>query len=85
MSEELDLYEFKMALFYNGESEEFLLFIRNFNTTLEASGTLFSGVKIHYLRTLVRGEALHQLGAFSAEVVNNTVWLVLTARFEHNT
>ena len=35
-----DLYEFKMSVFDNGETEEFLLFIRNFNMTLTASGTL---------------------------------------------
>ena len=45
-SEKFDLYEFKMALFDNGEPEEFLLFIRNFKMTLEASGTLKSDAKI---------------------------------------
>ena len=36
----LYLYEFKMPLFENGKPEEFLLFVRNFNMTLPASGTL---------------------------------------------
>ena len=45
-SEKLDLYEFKMVLFDNGEPEEFLLFIWNFNMNLEASGTFKSGKKI---------------------------------------
>ena len=36
-SQKLDLYELKMALFGNGDPEEFLLFVRNFNMTLEAS------------------------------------------------
>ena len=40
----LDLYGFKMSLFDNDEPEEFLLFVRNFNTTLAASGTLEAGV-----------------------------------------
>ena len=35
MSEKSYLYEFKMALFDNGDPEEFLLFISNFITTLE--------------------------------------------------
>ena len=35
-----DIYEFKMSFFENGEPEEFLLSVRNFNTTLPVSGTL---------------------------------------------
>ena len=37
------LYEFKVALFDNGDPEEFLLFVWNFNMTLVASGTLAIG------------------------------------------
>ena len=48
-SENSDLYEFKMALFDNGNSEEFLLFIWDYNMTPEASGTLKSGIKIQFL------------------------------------
>ena len=40
MSSTLDLYEFRMSLFDNVETEEFLLFVLNFNMTLAASGTL---------------------------------------------
>ena len=40
-----ELYEFKMSLFENGKPEEFLLFVRNFNMTLAASGTLEAGEK----------------------------------------
>ena len=50
-----DLYEFKMSLFDHGEPEEFLLFIRNFNMNIEATGTLETEEKIHYLRTLLYG------------------------------
>ena len=32
----LDLYDFKTSLFENGDPEEFLLFVRHFNTTLAA-------------------------------------------------
>ena len=45
-SENSDLYEFKMALFDKDEQEEFLLFIRNFQMTLKASGTLATGKKM---------------------------------------
>ena len=34
-SEISDLYEFKMTLFENGDPEEFVLFIHNFNMTLD--------------------------------------------------
>ena len=46
MSENSDLYEFKMDLFDNGDPEDLLFFIHNFNKTLEASGTLGYGAKI---------------------------------------
>ena len=46
MSEKSDLYEFKMALFGNGNPEKFLLFISNFKMNLEASVTLKARVKI---------------------------------------
>ena len=48
-----DLYAFKMSLLDHGEPEEFMLFIRNFNMTLVATGTLEMDVKIQYLCTLV--------------------------------
>ena len=34
-SEKLDLYQFKMALFYQSDPEEFLLFICNFNMNIK--------------------------------------------------
>ena len=60
MSEKADLYEFKMALFDNGDPEDFLLFVRNLNMNLEASGTLATYAKFQYLHTLVRGKSLRQ-------------------------
>ena len=51
-----DLYLFKITFFDNRDPEEFLLIIRNFNITLEASGTLLAGAKIQHICTLVRGE-----------------------------
>ena len=63
-----DLYEFKMSLFDNGDPEEFLLFVRNFNITLSASGALEVGTKGQYLCTLVHGEALLHFDSFSADV-----------------
>ena len=55
-----DCFDFNMALFDNGEPEEFLLFRRNFDMNLAAPGTLVTGAKIQYLFTLVHGEALRQ-------------------------
>ena len=40
ISPTLELYELKISLFDNGDPEEFLLFVRNFNMTLAASGKL---------------------------------------------
>ena len=54
-SQKSDLYEFKMTLFDNGDPEELLLLIINFNMTLEASGTLVASANIQYLFMLVHG------------------------------
>ena len=71
-SEKLDLYEFKMALFNNGYPKQFLLFIWNFNMTIEVSRTNKSSENIQYLRTLVHVEVLRQFDMLSAEVGSAT-------------
>ena len=63
-----DLYEFRMSLFDNGDPEEFLLFVRNFNMTLAASRILDTGANIQYLCTIVRGEALRQFDLLFSDV-----------------
>ena len=60
-----------MAQFDNGELEEFLIFVRTFDVTLEASGTLADGVNMQYLHTLVR-EVFCQFDTLSDEVVITT-------------
>ena len=61
-----------MSLFDNGEPEEFLFLMRNFNMTLAESGTLESGAKVQCLRTLVHGGALRQFDSLSADVESAT-------------
>ena len=63
-----------MALFDNGEPEEILFFIRNFQMNLKASGMLDASAKINYIHTLLRGEALRQLDTLYVEVggINTT-------------
>ena len=53
-----------MALFDNGDPEEFLLFILNFQMALEASGKFAAGVKIQYFRMLLRGNCYLNLTCF---------------------
>ena len=53
MSARSDPYGFKMVLFDNGEPEEFLLFVNNFNMIVEVSVTFVYGMRIKYLHTLV--------------------------------
>ena len=59
-----DRYEIRMYFFDNCNPEEFLLFMRNFNTNLVASRTLETGTKVQYLCTLVRRDTLHQIDSF---------------------
>ena len=68
ISAKSDLYEFKMALFDNGDMEEFFLFVRKFNMTLVVSGTLVMVTKVHYIHTLVHGESLYQFDMLSYDV-----------------
>ena len=63
-----DLYEFKISFFGNGEPEVFLLFVRNFNMTFTASGTLEVGAKYQYPCTIVHREALCRFDSLSADV-----------------
>ena len=63
----------KMALFDNGEPEEFLLFIQNFQITIEVKGMLTTCAKIQYLCTLLCGEALRKLDTLSLEVGSMTI------------
>ena len=77
----------KWPCLINRDTEEFLLFVCNFNMDLEMSGTLKYGAKIQYLCTLVYGEVLHRFDVLSAEVEGATpvtlasIILVLGAYF----
>ena len=62
----------KLALFDNGDPEVFLLFIRNFNTTIDASEKLVASAKIQYFCMLVHEEELYQFDTFSTEVGSTT-------------
>ena len=65
-SSTLDLYEFRMSLFDNGKPG--FLFVRNFNMTPAASGTLDTGANIQYICTIFHGEELCQFYSLSAGV-----------------
>ena len=57
-----------MALYKNGKSEEFFLFVCNFNMTLAASGMLETAAKVQYLCTLSNGDELCQFDSLSADM-----------------
>ena len=63
-----DIYEFSMSLFENGDMEEFLLFVSNFNTTVAALGTLETCTNIQYLHPIFHGEELRKFDSLSADV-----------------
>ena len=77
MSSTSDLYECMMSLFDHGEPEEFLLFVQNFQMTLATTETLEAEVKVHYLCTLIHGEALRQFDLMSADVENTDISLTV--------
>ena len=57
-----------MTLFDNRKSKYILLFVRNFQMNLEASGMIAVSANIQYLFMLLHGEALSQLYILSVEV-----------------
>ena len=67
-SERSDIYEFKMALFDNGDPEELVLLMQNFKMMLKASGILDTSANLQYLCTLLHCEALCQFDIFCAQV-----------------
>ena len=70
-----------MTLFDNADPDEFLLFVQNFKMMLEASRILIDNTNIQYLRTILRGEALHQFDILCVQVgstkMSHLNWLVL--------
>ena len=61
-----------MALFDNSDIDEFLLFVRKFQMALEDSGSPYDRTKIHYLFTLLHGEAIRQIYTLCVEVGSTT-------------
>ena len=55
--------------FENGDPEELLFLVRNFNITLVAPGTLDMGAKNQYLLTLILGEALCKFDLLSTDMI----------------
>ena len=70
--EKSDMYELKMALFDNGEPEEFLLLVQNFNMTLDTSRTLSSNAKLQYLRNIICGQAVRHFDTLCGQFGNTT-------------
>ena len=68
-----DLYEFKIALFDNSDPGKFLLFVRNFQTTLEDSVALTISTNIQYLCMILYGKVLRQLDTLSVEMGSKTM------------
>ena len=59
-----------MALFHYSDQEEFLLFVRNFNMNLKASGNLETAAKVKCHRKIVSGESLHQFDTLSLSIMH---------------
>ena len=64
-----------MSLSNHGDTDEFLLFVINFQMTLAATETLEMEKKVQYLCTLVCEEALCQFDLVSADAKNTETLL----------
>ena len=65
--------KFKRPCLAYGKPEEFLFFVRNFNMTLNASGTLAANAELRYLHHLLHGEALRQFDNLCDQLGSMTV------------
>ena len=66
----LHRYKFRLPLFDHGKTEEFLLFVGNFQMNLASTGTLETEAKGQYLCKIVYGEALRQFDLLYDDVEN---------------
>ena len=55
-----ETYKLKIVMFENSQPKEFLALVNNFKTVIDGTRTTSAAVKINYLRTLLRGEALRE-------------------------
>ena len=67
------MYEFKMALFKNGNPEEFLPFVKNLKMTNERSGMLAAKAKLWYLRTILCGKVLRKFETLCLQIGSTTM------------
>ena len=51
-----DTYKLKMATFKNGQQEDFLLLLKNFNTMIDGAVTTTVAGRINYLCMILHGE-----------------------------
>ena len=64
-----------MSLFDHGYPEDFILSVRNLQMTLVAMVTLETVAMVHFIHTLVHGEALRHFYLLSAYVENIDTYL----------
>ena len=62
-----------MVLFDNGNTEESLLFVKNFNMMIISSGTLAANARLQYIRILLRGKVLSKFDKFCVKVGSTTI------------
>ena len=61
-----------MALFDNGEPEEFLFLTKNCKMMLKDSGIIFVNANLHYIRMLLHGETLRHFDTLCDHVRSTT-------------
>ena len=61
-------YELKFPMFENGKPEEFLQMMKDFKIVTDRTGTTSATKNIHFLRTMLREEALREFYVLSVQV-----------------
>ena len=62
-----ETYEFKITIFENGAPEELLQFLTNGNKAIKVTGAMTAAVRINFLRTLLRVEALQEFDILASQ------------------
>ena len=60
-------YNVNMNTFNDGQPEEFLSLLINFNTTTDGTGSTTPSCHINYLHTILRGQALRELDELQSQ------------------
>ena len=81
-----ETYNINMNTFDYGKPEEFLAFLKSFNIASDGTGTTSPRIRIDYLHTMLRGQALRELNEVQIQyggLTNNNIQIIHEGLLEY--